>query len=98
MPGVLGVYTGADIVAAGYGLLTTVMPLKNRDGSMMKVPARHALATDHVRFVGDPVACVMAETVYQAKDAAEAIELDIEPLPVGDDPARGGEGRRAAAL
>lgn len=82
MPGVLAVYTGADIVAAGYGLLTTVMPLKNRDGTTMKVPARHALATERVRFVGDPVACVVAETVNQGKDAAEAVTVDIEPLPV----------------
>jgi aerobic carbon-monoxide dehydrogenase large subunit len=81
MPGVLAIYTGADIVAAGYGVLKTVMPLKNRDGSMMKVPTRYALATDKVRFVGDPVACVIAETINQGKDAAEAIEVDIDPLP-----------------
>jgi len=81
MPGVLAIYTGADIVAAGYGILKTVMPLKNRDGSMMKVPTRYALATDKVRFVGDPVACVIAETVNQGKDAAEAVEVDIDPLP-----------------
>ncbi|HVG52099.1 MAG TPA: xanthine dehydrogenase family protein molybdopterin-binding subunit, partial [Xanthobacteraceae bacterium] len=81
MPGVLAVYTGADIIAAGYGVLKTVMPLKNRDGSTMQIPVRYALATDKVRFVGDPVACVIAETINQGKDAAEAVELDIEPLP-----------------
>ena len=47
----------------------------------MKKPARPALPTDKVRFVGDPVACVVAETIAQAKDAAEAVEVDIEPLP-----------------
>jgi carbon-monoxide dehydrogenase large subunit len=47
----------------------------------MKKPVRRALATDRVRFVGDPVACVVAETALQARDAAEAVELDIEPLP-----------------
>ncbi len=47
----------------------------------MKKPIRKSLASDKVRFVGDPVACVVAETYVQAKDAAEAVELDIEPLP-----------------
>jgi len=86
MPGVLAVYTGADIRAAGYGPLKTMMPLKNRDGSPMKVPERLALAIDKVRFVGDPVACVVAETVNQAKDAAEAVTVDIEPLPAVTEP------------
>jgi aerobic carbon-monoxide dehydrogenase large subunit len=47
----------------------------------MKRPVRKSLASDKVRFVGDPVACVVAQTALQAKDAAEAVELDIEPLP-----------------
>ncbi len=81
MPGVLAVYTGADLQAAGYGTLKCVPPLKNRDGTPMKKPARPALAIDKVRFVGDPVACVIAETAIAAKDAAEAVVLDIEPLP-----------------
>src|SRR6266566_6858310 len=78
MPGVLGVYTAADL--AGYGTLKCIVPFKNRDGSEMKKPPRHALAADKVRYVGDPVAIVVAETLLQAKDAAEAVELDIEPL------------------
>ena len=81
MPGVLAVYAGADLNAVGYGPLKTLMPIKNRDGSMMKVPLRYALATDKVRFVGDPVACVVATTLAEAKDAAEAVEVDIDPLP-----------------
>src|SRR5882672_12293508 len=81
MPGVLGVWTGSDLNAAGYGPLKTLIPVPNRDGSPMKTPTRHSLATDKVRFVGDPVAFVVAETVAQAKDAAEAVMLDIEPLP-----------------
>ena len=81
MPGVLAIYTGADFSDGTYGVLKTVMPIKGTDGNPMKVPTRYALATDKVRFVGDPIACVIAETVYQGKDAAEAIEVDIEPLP-----------------
>jgi carbon-monoxide dehydrogenase large subunit len=47
----------------------------------MRKPPRLALAVDKVRFVGDPIACVIAETTVAAKDAAEAVVLDIEPLP-----------------
>ena len=79
MPGVLGVYTGADL--NGYGPLKCVVPFNNRDGSPMKKPLRQALANGKVRFVGDPIAFVVAETVLQAKDAAEAVAVDIESLP-----------------
>src|SRR3990167_4367584 len=85
MPGVLGVWTGADLNAAGYGPLKTLIPVPNRDGTPMKTPTRHSLATDKVRFVGDPVAFVVAETLAQAKDAAEAVELDIDSLPAVTD-------------
>ena len=79
MPGVLAVYTAADL--AGYGGLKCNLPLKSRDGSPIRYTPRPALAGDKVRYVGDPVACVIAETIAQAKDAAEAVALDIEPLP-----------------
>src|SRR6204780_2083723 len=79
MPGVLGVYTAADL--KGYGPLKCVVPFNNRDGSPMKKPLREALAVGKVRYVGDPVAFVVAETVHAAKDAAEAVNVDIEPLP-----------------
>src|SRR5260370_25249817 len=85
MPGVLGVWPGADLTAAGYGPLKTLIPVPNRDGSPMKTPVRHWLATDKVRFVGDPVAFVVAETMAQAKDAAEAVMLDIDALPAVTD-------------
>ena len=81
MPGVLGIWTGKDLNDAGYGSLKTVMMVPQRDGSQMKTPTRYSLATDKVRFVGDPVAFVVAETFAQAKDAAEAVVLDIEALP-----------------
>ncbi len=79
MPGVLAVYTGADL--KDYGPLKCLVGLNNRDGSPLKKPRRDALPTDRVRYVGDPVACVIAETLAQAKDAAEAVSVDIEPLP-----------------
>src|SRR3954447_14513218 len=79
LPGVLAIYTGADLAA--YGIMKCAVPFKNRDGSEMKKPKRFSLMTDKVRFVGDPIAVVIAETVAQAKDAAEAVEVDIDPLP-----------------
>ncbi len=81
MPGVLGIWTGADLATAGYGPFTCGLPLKNRDGSPVLQTNRPALVTDKVRYVGDPVAFVVAETANQARDAAEAVEVDIEPLP-----------------
>jgi carbon-monoxide dehydrogenase large subunit len=86
MPGVLAVYTGVDLAGAGYGMLKCIVPFENRDGSPMRKPARPALPTDKVRYVGDPIACVVAETPLQAKDAAEAIEADIEALPAVTNP------------
>ncbi len=81
MPGVLGAFTGQDLAAAGYGTLKCIVAFKNRDGSEMRKPPRPALATDKVRFVGDPVAFVVAETAAQAREAAEAVAVEIEPLP-----------------
>ncbi len=79
MPGVLGVYTGADL--KNYGPLKCVVPFNNRDGSPMKKPLRPALPTDKVRYVGDPIAFVVAETLLAAKDAAEAVTVEIDSLP-----------------
>jgi aerobic carbon-monoxide dehydrogenase large subunit len=81
MPGVLGVWTGADLAAANYNPFTCGLPLKNRDGSPLLQTNRRALMNDKVRFVGDPIAFVVAETLAQARDAAEAVALDIDPLP-----------------
>src|SRR5687768_4808271 len=60
MPGVLGVWTGKDLEAAGYNPFTCGLPLKSRDGSPLLQTNRPALATDKVRFVGDPIAFVVA--------------------------------------
>jgi carbon-monoxide dehydrogenase large subunit len=79
VPGVLGVWTGADL--AGYGNLKCAVGFPNRDGSPMRKPARPAFPTDKVRWVGDPVAVVVAENAAAAKEAAELVELDIDALP-----------------
>jgi carbon-monoxide dehydrogenase large subunit len=78
-PGVLAVYTGADLAA--YGPILCKLPLKNQDGSPLFAPPRPVFATDRVRYVGEPLALVVAETLQAAQDATELIELDIEPLP-----------------
>lgn len=84
-PGVLAVYTHADLKAANVGDLPCTIPLKNRDGSMRADPPRPALAEGMVRHVGDPVAFVVAETPAQARDAAEMIEVDYDALPAAAD-------------
>ncbi len=81
VPGVLGVFTGADLQAAGYGMMRCALPLKNRDGSALRNIERPALAMDKVRFVGDPVAFVVAADRSAARDGAEAVFLDIDILP-----------------
>ena len=87
MPGVLGVWTGTDLAAAGYAPFTCGLPFKNRDGSPLLQTNRMPLVTDKVRYVGDAVAFVVAETLAQARDAGEAVVLDIEPLPAVTTPA-----------
>lgn len=80
-PGVLAVYTVADLRAANIGDLPCTIPLKNRDGSLRADPPRPALADGVVRHVGDPVAFVVAETAAQARDASELVEVDYDALP-----------------
>jgi len=80
-PGVLAVLTAADWKKAGLGDLPGHGGLKLRDGSPMYKPGYPVLAEDRVRWVGDCVAFVVAETVAQAMDAAELINVDYEPLP-----------------
>jgi len=93
MPGVLGVLTGQDLADDGIGAFPGPPPffasLTKPDGSPLIYPPQYALTSDRARYVGDPVAFVIAETLDQAKDAAEAIEVDYAPLPsvVGTDKA-----------
>jgi carbon-monoxide dehydrogenase large subunit len=80
-PGVLAVYTGADYEADGLGMPKAAMPRKKADGSPMFAPQRPALVSDRARYVGDPVAMVIAETLDKAKDAAELVQVEYEALP-----------------
>ncbi len=80
-PGVIEVFTAADWKKAGLGELPSHGGLKRRDGSPMFKSGYPVLAQERVRWVGDPVAFVVAETAAQAADAAEMVEVDYEPLP-----------------
>ncbi|MGB8998122.1 MAG: molybdopterin cofactor-binding domain-containing protein, partial [Pseudolabrys sp.] len=80
-PGVLAVLTAADVKAAGYGDLPVPGGLKRRDGTPMYKTRYPILAEDRVRWVGDYVAFVVAETLAQAQDATELIQVDYEELP-----------------
>lgn len=80
-PGVLAVYTGADYASDGLGMPRATMPRKRPDGSPMFAPQRPAIVVDRVRYVGDPVAFIVAESLAQAKDAAELVGVDYEVLP-----------------
>ena len=84
-PGVVAVLTGHDVKADGLGMPKANMPRKRPDGKPMYAPQRPPLVTDRVRYVGDPVVMVVADTLAQAKDAAEAVVADIEALPAVTD-------------
>jgi len=79
-PGVLAVYTGADVLADGVGEIPFTRMHKREDGSPIVAPARMPITAGEARFVGDGVAMVVAETRDQARDAAESIAVDWEPL------------------
>ncbi len=81
MPGVLGAYAAADLAAAGVNPIKCGMMVQGRDGKPWLTPVRPVLAAEKVRFSGEAVAMVVAETPAQAKDAAEAVEVEIDPLP-----------------
>ena len=85
LPGVLGVYTSGDLKAAGIGAIpsqtrTPPFAIPNLDGSQMAVANQYPLAVDRVRYVGAPVAIIVAETLNQARDAAEALVVSYQPL------------------
>jgi aerobic carbon-monoxide dehydrogenase large subunit len=81
MPGVAAIVTGEELVRAEVNPLVQSGDFKRADGSKTAAPPQHPLAVDTVRFVGEAVAAIVAETRDQARDAAEAIVVDYEPLP-----------------
>jgi len=80
-PGVLAVFTGADVARDGLGTMQMTLKRKRPDGSPMFAPPHRGLSQDRVRYVGDPVALVIAETRAQAEDAAELVAIEYDPLP-----------------
>ena len=80
-PGVLAVFTGADLDAEEIGGLPCGWQIHNKDGTPMAEPKHPVLAVGKVRHVGDPIAVVIAETRQQAKDAAELLVIELEDLP-----------------
>jgi aerobic carbon-monoxide dehydrogenase large subunit len=84
-PGVVAVFTGADMAADGMAPMRPMWAVRSRDGSPMAEPPRFALARDTVRHVGEPLVAVIAETLTQAMDAAERVAVDYEPLPAVTD-------------
>jgi carbon-monoxide dehydrogenase large subunit len=81
LPGVLDILTGADLFATGWKGAPAMSFFKGVGGSALRVPFRTGLAHERVRFVGEPVALVVAETEYVAQDAAELIVVEYEDLP-----------------
>jgi carbon-monoxide dehydrogenase large subunit len=91
-PGVLGIFTGEDLAADSIGGLICGWMIHSKDGSPMNAGPHPALAVGKVRYVGDHVAVVVAETLEQAKDAAEMVDVDYEVLPAAVDPAKARDG------
>jgi len=88
MPGVVKVLTGAELVAHKVRPLPGVAGFRRADGTNAVTPPRRVLAHERVRFVGEPVVAVVAESVQQARDAAEAVFIEFEDLPVVVEPAQ----------
>ena len=81
LPGVLGIFTQADLAADKLGTTTVQIQRKRADGSPLFSRPHPGLAKDRVRYVGDPIALVVGETLDAARDAAEAIDIEFETLP-----------------
>ena len=96
MPGVHAVLTGKDYDADGLGSLPSMAPYKSRGGGPMYLPPRPAIAFNRVMHVGYPVAVVVADTLDQARDAAERVDIDYAPRPSVVSAPRPSTGRAAA--
>ncbi len=94
-PGALAVLTADDIAAAGLGVMGVPFQRKRPDGSPMFARAFKGLAEGTVRYVGEPVAFCVAETLAQARDMAELVEVEYEPLPSVTDTAEAAAGKVA---
>jgi aerobic carbon-monoxide dehydrogenase large subunit len=81
MPGVGLIVTGADLLRAGVKPIPNSADFRRADGKPTATPLRHALAVDTVRFVGEAVVAVIAASAREARDAAESVQVDYEPLP-----------------
>jgi carbon-monoxide dehydrogenase large subunit len=92
MPGVVAVLTGAELAADKVGNLICGWMITSKDGTPMKMAPHPALAADTVNHVGDAVAVVIAETLAQARDAAEKVKVDYDVLPSVTDPAKAKSG------
>jgi aerobic carbon-monoxide dehydrogenase large subunit len=90
-PGVLAVLTGEDLARDGLGPIPCLSAVHNRDGSPAALPPRPAIVRDRVRHVGDTVAMVVADNAAAARDAAELIEIDYQPLPAAVETAHAGD-------
>src|ERR1043165_4690842 len=88
MPGVLAVLTGAELANDKIGNLICGWMIHSKDGSPMKMAPHPAIASTKACYVGDPVAVVVADTLAQARDAAEQVKVDYEVLPAVTDPAK----------
>ncbi len=86
MPGVRAVLTGADYAASGLGTLMCGWMIHSKDGSEMKAGSHPPLAIEKARYVGDPVAVVIADSRQMARDAAEMVDVDYDDLPVVANP------------
>ncbi|HEY7868185.1 MAG TPA: molybdopterin cofactor-binding domain-containing protein, partial [Methylomirabilota bacterium] len=96
LPGVLAVFTGADVARDRLGTMKMTLKRTRPDGSPMFAPPHRGLALDRARHVGDPVAMVLAGTRALAEDAADLVRVDYEPLPAVTDTAAAAEPGAAA--
>lgn len=80
VPGVLAVITGADLAAAGIGSMPSMQPIEGIDGKLQAAPPHLPLTSDRVRYVGDPVALVVADDIHAAREGAEAVWVDYSEL------------------
>ena len=85
MPGVVAIFTGRELASAGVAPIPNSADFRRADGAPTATPARHALATDTVRYVGEAVAAIIGATPQSARDAAERVDVTYDALPAVSD-------------